>query len=254
MKYYGNIHNQSIAMNGGRVGGILSVDATGLEQGIWEAFKEDVRRTVNNPSNAGKNIVSPRPITYTDYLTKLRDMDFSNLIESTRQEIYSKFRVPQALVSTSAQTYDNYRTAIEAFYDFAVLPEARHIYANLGDMIIARFPKLTQGNRKFRLDIDERTLPALKQRMFDRALSMRNIGVFSQNEIRNETGRENIEDQTEGDRIYISATLVAAGEQDYRSPADIQYEDENIKPGQVVQAEKPAEDKPNDQAVESEAG
>jgi len=206
-KYFGNIHNSSIMKNGTRPGGLWSPAKDGMSQANYEAFQKEVQSKFSGPSNAGRNIVAPVAMNYENFLVNTRDMEFSSLIENSRVEIYGIYKIPLPLVVTKTMTMSNYKTSLEAFYDLAVLPPAKHILQRLGEFLLPRYK-----DNNYVLSYDEKDMPALKQRMFERAETMRKVGSFSENEIRTQTGYESTAD---GNAIYKSTNLVQAGEDDY---------------------------------------
>jgi HK97 family phage portal protein len=219
-KYYGNIHNSGIVRNGSRPGGLWSPDSNqALTQNQYESFKKEVKENFTGASNAGRNIVAPIPVKYQNFLLNTRDMDFVKMIELARNEIYSIYNIPLPLVVADTMTLNNYSKAVESFYDFAVLPRAKFLYTQLGNFILSRY----KDGDKFKFVIDERQLSALKERMFDRSQKMRNIGAFSDSEIRNEVGFENIDG---GDTIYKPANLVPTNLYDDYKPDSIQYDNQ----------------------------
>jgi phage portal protein BeeE len=216
MKYYGNIHNSNMLKNPTRPGGLWSPKDGQMSQGQHESFKKEVRDNFTGPANTARNIISAVPIEYQDFLINTRDMDFKELIEKVDRDIYQQYQIPLPLVTTDAATYSNYVNAISAFYDIAVLPRAGFFYFELGDFLLSRY----KDGSKFRLVIDERQIPALKERLYTRSQSMRNVYAFSENEIRNEAGYEN---RLNGDVILQPATLIANGMDDYTGDS-IQYD------------------------------
>ncbi len=214
-KYYGNIHNTGLMKNGSRPGGLWSPGDGPLSQTQYESFKQEIEEKFSGPGAAGRNIVAPRPVKYENFLLNPRDMDFIKLIEVDRTEIYNTYQIPLALVSEKVMTMSNFENSMTAFYDLAVLPRAAFILKRLGDFAL---PRYKDGDR-YELCYNEKELPALKSRMFDRAKVMREVSAFSENEIRTETGYEGI--GTEGDLIYKPANLVLSGEDD-------DYTDDNI--------------------------
>jgi len=208
-KYYGAIHNSSILKNGSRPSGIWSPANDGISQNEYDAFKKSIKSSFEGPENAGRNIITSQPIKYQNLVLNPKDMDFVNLIETSKNEIYNQYHIPLPLVTTSTMTMNNYENAIVAFYDLAVLPRAKFVYKQLGNFMLGRY----KDGERFELVINEKELPALKERLFNRAKKMREVYAFSEDEIRTETGYETIGD--EGRQIYKPATLVPAGDDDY---------------------------------------
>lgn len=207
MKYYGNMHNTSMLKNASRPGG-LWMPAAPMSQANYEAFKNEVDEKFNGPINAGKNIVAPTPVKYEDFLLNPRDMDFIKLIENSRKEIYSQYQIPLPLVSTETMTMNNYENAINALYHMAVMPKSKFLYKQLGKFIL---PRYKDGDR-FELVINEKEIPALKDKLFARVKEMRETYAFNENELRTEAGYEGIGD--EGEQIWKPSSLIPSGESD----------------------------------------
>jgi HK97 family phage portal protein len=206
-KYYGNIHNTGLLKNASRPGGLWSPANASLSQDQYEKFKEEVAN-FQGAYSAGKDVVAPQPIKYENFLLNPRDMDFVNLIESSRVEIYGQYKIPLPLVVTKTMTLNNYANSVLAFYDFAVMPVGKYLFGEMGRFIL---PRYKDGDR-FVMSIDERDISALKERMMERAKSMAQSNVFSDNEIRTEAGYEAYEG---GDAIYKPAMLTPIGEDTY---------------------------------------
>jgi HK97 family phage portal protein len=204
-KYYGNIHNTSILKNGDRPGGLWS-PAEELSQDNYEAFKNEVSTKFSGPGNAGRNVVAPAPVKYENFLLNPRDMDFINIIENSRIEIYSQYQIPLPLVTTKTMTMNNYENAINAFYDMSVLPRSKFLYKQFGKFALPRY----KDGERFELVINEKEIPALKDRLYERVKKMRDTYAFKENEMRNEAGYESLDD--EGEQIWKPSSLLPSGE------------------------------------------
>jgi HK97 family phage portal protein len=208
-KHFGTVHNEGLLKNGSRPGGMWAPDnKEPMSQKNYEAFKNEVRG-MSGSINAGKDIISPVPIKYNNFLLTSQDMDFIKLIEASKEDIYSQYQIPLPMVIKGNMTMGNYTEAQTAFLDLAVLPRARFLLKKLGEFLL---PRYKDGDR-YELTFDEKTLTALKGRMFAEAKIMREVGAFSDNEIRTTVGYESI--GTEGDDIYKPANLVVTGDDDY---------------------------------------
>ena len=210
-KYYGNIHNHGIVKNGARPSGSISPKEPIQNQDNWEAFRNEWKSGFESLNGRGKGIISPRPVEYLNFMLNTRDMDFANLLETGKKDIYTVFNIPLAMVITDAMTMDNYRESINMFYDQAVMPATRFVLKNLGDFILSRY----KDGKGLEFVIDEKALPALKDRLFTRAKAMRDAGIYSQDEIRTETGFDGMEDEALGEIVLVSSTL-----QPLTDPAD----------------------------------
>ncbi len=206
-KYYGNIHNTGLLKNASRPGGLWAPINASLSPEQYDKFKEEVTN-FQGAYSAGKDVVAPQPVKYENFLLNPRDMDFINLIEESRVEIYGQYKIPLPLVVTKTMTLNNYANSVLAFYDFAVMPISKYIFGEMGRFILPRY----KDGDKYIMTIDERDLTALKDRMMERAKNMASAYVFSDDEIRSAAGYESREG---GDSIYKPAMLTPAGEDSY---------------------------------------
>jgi HK97 family phage portal protein len=213
-KQNGARHNNALLANGARPSALIS-SSSGEEaancfgsQESYESFVTEVK-TCFSGERAGTPIVSPAPLNYQNMMITARDMDYINLINTSRNEIYSVLDIPLPLINTGSMTLNNYENAITALYDIAILPRANFLYDQLGRFLL---PRYKDGDR-YRLGIDERKIPALKKRALERALMMGQAYVFSDNEIRHEAAYESAGE--EGDLIYKPSSLIAVGDDDY---------------------------------------
>jgi HK97 family phage portal protein len=208
-KVYGNQHNASILKNGSAPGGMWTPTESGMSQDNYEAFKYEIQSKFTGPQNAGRNVVAPVPVHYEALSVSPKDMDFVNLIKYAQLDIYNLYNIPIALKSPETMTLSNFENSQTALYDLAVLPNAYMLLKRLGDFML---PRYKDGDR-FELSFDEKTLPALRARMITNAQNMRGVGSFTENEIRQSTGYEPLEDGS-GETIWKPSTLVPSGDDD----------------------------------------
>jgi len=209
MKYYGNVHNSSVLKNASRPGGMFMPGGDSMSPDQYKAFKKEVDNHFTGPSVAGRNIVSPVPVKYENFLLNTRDMDFLKLIESSTTTIYNMYQIPLPLIMSETMTMNNFQNSILALFDLAVLPRGKFLFKNFGDFLLSRY----KDGKDYKLTIDESQIPALKQRLYERAKTMREIFVHSDNEIRTSTGDESIGD--EGHLIYKPSMWGVSGDDDY---------------------------------------
>lgn len=204
-KYDGHVSNRSLLKNGSRPNGTWSPEKGNMSQEGYEAFKNEVR-SLQGPMNSGRDIVAPTAINYQSHTINNKDMDFVNLIDSCRIDIYQVFNIPLPLILSKTMTLGNYETAIGAFYDLAVLPRTNFIYDVFGEWLLSRYPDGDQ----YELTVNPDKISALKGRLIDRQARMAKIGAYSDNEVRAEGGDEGY--GPEGNKIYKNATQVPIGE------------------------------------------
>ena len=204
---YGNKHNSNLLKNSTRPGGLWSPKEPMTQDG-YKLFRDEIRDKFQGPGNAGKNIVAPQPVEYVNFLLKTQEMDFINMLDRFETSIYSRYQIPLPLVKAGTMTMGNFSQAAESFYDYAVIPRTSFIFSELGQFLLLRY----KGGDRYILGVDERSIPALKERLYKRAKLMSETYIFSDNEMRAETGREAL--GPEGDVVNKPATLIPSVEDD----------------------------------------
>ena len=207
MKYYGDRHNLGLVKNASRPGGLWSSsEKEGMTNDQHEALKTEVQKFVDNP---GRDVVSPAPVKYENFLLKPTDMDFVKLIESSKPDIYNLYDIPLALTTVGAMTQSNYENSMLALYDNAVSPRASYLFNRIGEFLL---PRYEDGDR-YILTYDRKSIDALKSRMLEESEKMRKIGSFKENEIRSVAGYEPLDE--DGDVIFRPANLVSSEMDDF---------------------------------------
>ncbi len=218
----GNVHNLSLLRRGARPTAIISEQE---DSSFVDDQMESVKSTINNlyagADNAGRPLFLPRGLMYSEFATSNKDMDFIALKTAASNAIYNAYRVPLALMSTESMTLDNFREAKLFLYDNAVIPLADMLYGELTNFLMPRYgddPVMT------RVTIDIDTIPALEPRRLNKVKSMKDLGIFTTNELRQELGRDDVDG---GDVVPSSAPAPQAfaapssGEQKAKAaPAD----------------------------------
>jgi len=199
----GNNHNMSLLMNGVNLNGVFNVDSS-VES--IDQFKQDIRTYFTGSSNAGKYLVSQgktiefRPIQMTN-----KDMEYEKTLSTVRKVIYGRFQIPGPLWSEEAQKYSNYQLSIYDLYIRAVLPEYKDIMRKFTSFFQSK--KVLKPNEI--ITYDPTSIEVLQQRMLEEVKTKKDIGVYTNNEIRlmvgeGELGKEN-------SLLYQQSNLVPVG-------------------------------------------
>ena len=118
-----------------------------------------------------------------------------------------QYNVPLPLITTDAQTFDNYKEAKLALFDDAILPLADRVFAGLSAFLL---PRYSLDSAKYQLTYDVDQITALVMRRNNELKLLKELDIFSDNEIR---GRmSNTEDYEGGDIHYKLANLIPVGE------------------------------------------
>jgi len=132
-------------------------------------------------------------------------MDFAQLQQMAKYAVAMQYNLPLALITTDAQTFDNYKQANLALYDDAVLPLANRIFAGLSSFLLPRF---SLDPSKYRLSYDIDAITALSMRRQEELKLLKELDVFNDNEIRTKMGKDEYEG---GDTHYKPANLIPVG-------------------------------------------
>lgn len=209
----GNNHNMNLLMNGVNLNGVFNVDASvdSIDQ-----FKQDVDTYFKGSSNAGKYLVSQgktiefRPVQMTN-----KDMEYEKTLKTVRKVIYDRYQIPAPLWSEDSQKYSNYQLAMYDLYIRAVLPEYRDVMQKFTMFFQNR--KVLKPNEK--LSYDPSSIVVLQQRMLEEIKIKKEIGVYSNNDIRTMLGEDELGE--ENSLLYQPINLVPVGTMQFEENSDV---------------------------------
>jgi HK97 family phage portal protein len=196
-------HNAALLDNGARLSGVLS-----FKGDLTEDQKNDLhsqfKQGAQGAANAGKVLLtSAGESDFTALSQNMRDMDFTKLVEIVEDAIVAAYSVPVTLFRTSAQTNNNYEVAWRMFYNLAVKPCFKVIYAGLGQIFSERL------GEDIEIVPDELSNPILAAQALERSTKLSDHHLISRNEARDIIGMEPV---LGGDTIYGSISDVAQAE------------------------------------------
>lgn len=204
----GRIHNLQLLNNGGRLSLIVSFrDEDPIGDDEHQERKRRIYEDLSGSENSGKiAVISGSEIDLKEVGKSNKDMDYAELDRVAANAIYMRYKIPLPLVTATAATYNNMRTAIEMLYDFAVLPHADRIFAGLSKFLLPRFGLDTN---QYRITYNQDTITALMQRKLDQMRLRTEIGVETINELRSLIPNRDPIDG--GDTLYQPANLIPVG-------------------------------------------
>ena len=212
----GGTHNLAMLTNGLRPTGSFSTEGD-LSDEQYGRLKEQVEKQHAGADNAGGFFITEGGLKYIDMAKTNREMDYVKIIESSDKAIAQAYRVPLPLVTSDAQTFDNFDKSTQAFYDDAVFPVAEIVIASISTIL-----GIEEG---FTLTFDKTEVPAIRLRRLNEAQTKHKIGAFSDNETRLDLAMEPYEG---GDIIYKPSTSIAVGSDDGAlDEGEIEGEDED---------------------------
>jgi len=198
----GNNHNVSLLTNGGRVFVVFHTSSD-LNPDDFEAFKERVHSQYGGTSNAGKiGVTSGGDLDIKNLGSSNKDMDFANLQAVAKESIALQYKVPLALVTTDATTFNNYAESKLALYDDATLPLADKMFSGLSKFLLPRFGL---DPSKVKITYDKDSITALEKRRNENLKLRKELNIETTNELRAGTG---LDDINGGDNIFIPANSI----------------------------------------------
>lgn len=225
----GRVHNLKLLRNGGRLSLIFNFkgDDRLIDDDEHQKRKDRINEDFSGSDNASKiAVISGTEVDIEEVGKTPKDMDYAKLDESASYAVYLRYKIPLALISMKASTFNNLKTGIGFLYDVAVLPHADIMFAGLSKMLL---PRYGLDPSKVRITYDPDSITALKERLIDLVKARKEIGAETPNEIRALLAREPVEG---GDILYQPANLVAVGEDllitDNTRTAEEMLEDEGI--------------------------
>ena len=174
---------ESALLKGFSAGAIIGVDTKNND--VFEQFAKDVKTHFSGSSKSGDAMVLKSSSFKADY-PKMTNKDMQTIenMESAKKSIYERFEIPEPLINSSAQTYNNYQTAMYALYDNAVLPLFNLIYGALSEAMRDR--NILKNSQS--ISYDPASIPALKIRDSDEIETLKSTGALSINELRAKMG------------------------------------------------------------------
>jgi HK97 family phage portal protein len=201
----GGKHNVSLLEKGGRVSLVFHYGEDSEIQDFDE-LKDRVRSQSGGADKAGQIGVSTGGKLQIEELGKTnKDMDFALLQRMAADTVALQYNVPLPLVSNDSSTFNNFRDANLALYDWAVLPLFDKIFTAIGSWLL---PRYGMDPRKYRLTYDPLSIPALRTRILDELEKRSKIGIETDNELRATIARD---PYPEGDTHYKAANLLPVG-------------------------------------------
>ena len=178
-------HNWALLKNGMRPT-FMIIPQDDLTPDAQEMLKDMVCQFQVGSENAGRPIFAGGVKDTIELSKSNRDMDFVNLKKSILEGIYTGLNFPLALVSPDSMTFSNLGQARELLYDNATLPLANRLFNELTNMVIHRYPDVSDS----RIWFNENSIPALRDRQVRQAVDLKNTGSYTRDEIRKTLGDE----------------------------------------------------------------
>jgi len=223
----GATHNLSLLKNGAKLSLLVVFKEVGGTDDEQQEGLLKMKEQLTGPENAGA-IATMANADLSDIkemgITN-KDMDYAKLQDFANQSIYLRYKIPLPMVTLKASTFNNMKTAIEFFYDMAVLPTADKIFGGLSKFLL---PRYGIDPTKMQITYNKESIQALKQRQLDELEQRAKVGIETDNELRELL--VNRESYKGGEIHYKAANLVPVGEE--------LFTEDEPKPGTGLEGEE----------------
>lgn len=194
-----SLNNNSILRNGMRPS--IAVVPRTDKDGEVMAFTDDQIRQMKEqaigfyggPNNAG-NVMVLNAIEKVIELSKNnKDMEFMQLLEIVKAQIYRNLRIPLPLISDKAMTFANFKEALGQLIKLNTLPFARKYADQINRFLMPRY----DNSGRYRYVVNEDAIPALE---VEKLLKMKEFkGAYTLGEIREFLGKAPLEDDRDNE-------------------------------------------------------
>ena len=222
-------HNVNLLKEGFNAAGFFSVDTQ--DRDAFEQFRKDIFNKFSGSGNAKRPIVGRAgKIDFKEFGQTNKDMEYATTKTMSEASIFQRYEIPGPLNDKSAQTFDNYQTAIFTLYDQAVIPLVQRVFMDLTEMFRQR--GMLSDNEK--IDFDESSIDAHQIRSNEQIKILRDASIASLNELRSKKGMES-RNEPEADVVFqpgnlIPITIDSFTEDNLTVPSK-QFTDEMLKSG-----------------------
>lgn len=200
-------NNLALLDNGMRPSGVIETpEGEALTDEQFEGLREQVVTFYSGGQNAGNVLILENGLKFIPLSNTVKDMDFPELTRKTTITIFNRYKVPLPLVTPENMTLANMETAKLNLYDNAVLPMGSRIFRELTNFLRPRFG--IDKNSVLAADLDQ--ISALRIRRNQELKLKSELGVFSPDEIRGETGADELEGGV-GAVVYQPSNLIPMG-------------------------------------------
>jgi HK97 family phage portal protein len=196
--YTADRYDEALLQNGGKPGGVLSIDGPVSDQQL-SAVKKAWAEAHETTAAHGKTAVLPMGTKYNPHAFSPKDMEFGEFREWLRQVIMAVFRVTKPIISvTDEVNYSNAREAYRVFWETSITPLVRFFEDQLNHKFMR---KLTGVGDDIRIVLDMSGIEALREDLdskIDRTLKLYKDGHRSFDEAARLAGWDLGESDPEG--------------------------------------------------------
>ena len=195
--------NGALIKNGGRISTLLAF-RDNPSQDEMVARIASVERTIRSKGYGGLLGVGAgeHGVDVKEMGLSPRDLDFKELQEFCRREVYFRCGVPLPLIDNKAATDNNMAAAREMMVNTTVIPLCDLIYSVIGEAIARR------ERKQYTCKTNQTIIPEIRSRIISEIKERKTIGIETINELRAHAG---LEPNVGGDVLLVESRMVDIG-------------------------------------------
>lgn len=198
----GAVHNNSLLKNGTKPSGVLTLDEE-MSDDAYERARKEFQQFYSGAENAGKVLIfEGANAKFEAFNLSPKDMDYAKLVEWVENALYRRLKIPRALVSEKAMTYNNLREAKMQLYEFAIFPALDMILEGLSDLIFGR----AKDGSKYELFYDVKDIDAFAEKQMEIDENIVRLGITTYNEARNKFNLVDLDEN--GDTVFAPSPII----------------------------------------------
>lgn len=198
----GAVHNNSLLKNGTKPSGVLTLDEE-MSDDAYERARKEFQQFYSGAENAGKVLIfEGANAKFEAFNLSPKDMDYAKLVEWVENALYRRLKIPRALVSDKAMTYNNLREAKMQLYEFAIFPALDMILEGLTDLIFER----AKDGSGYELFYDVKDIDAFAEKQMEIDENIVRLGITTYNEARNKFNLVDLDEN--GDTVFAPSPII----------------------------------------------
>ena len=198
----GAVHNNALLKNGAKPSGVLTLDEE-MSDNAYERARKEFQQFYSGAENSGKVLIFEGSNAKFDaFNISPKDMDYAKLVEWIENALYSRLKIPRALISEKSMTYNNLREAKMQLYEFAIFPSFDMILEGLSDLIFSRAKDVSN----YELYYDTKDIDAFSEKQMEIDERIVKLGITTFNEARNKFNLVDLDEN--GDTVFSPSPLL----------------------------------------------
>lgn len=198
----GTVHNNALLKNGAKPSGVLTLDEE-MSDNAYERARKEFNSFYSGAENAGKVLIfEGSNAKFEAFNISPKDMDYANLVDWVENALYSRLKIPRALISDKAMTYNNLNEAKMQLYELSIFPAFDMILEALTGLIFSRY----KDGEKYEIYYDTNDIDAFAEKEMEKSEKIVRLGITTYNEARSKFNLVDLDEN--GDTVFAPSPMI----------------------------------------------